>query len=295
MVARRINKNGHRKRMRTKIISEIGWNHMGDMNLAKEMISASKENGADMVKLQTWSVDRLSPGPWDTDGRREIYEKAELTKEKHIELYEYSNTLSIPFFTSVFSIEDARLLAYVEKDTVKIASFESRNKDLLSFCDGLFDTIYISTGTSTVDEIKESLEYIKTSNVVLLHCVSCYPLEPKNVNLPRILGLKGLCDRVGYSDHTVSPAVLYRAIHQYNINFVEFHIDLDGKGEEYEAGHCWLPNQISEVIANVNSVLEADGEEIFEPSSSELPDRDWRADPSDGLRPMTKVRKSFNG
>ena len=185
-----------------KIIAEIGWNHMGDMNLAKEMITASKENGADMVKLQTWSVDRLSPGPWDTDGRREIYEKAELTKEKHIELYEYSNNLSIPFFTSVFSIEDARLLAYVEKDTVKIASFESRNKDLLSFCDGLFDTIYISTGTSTVDEIKESLEYIKTSNVVLLHCVSCYPLEPQNVNLPRILGLKGLCDRVGYSDHT---------------------------------------------------------------------------------------------
>ena len=66
--------------MKTKIISEIGWNHMGDMDLAKEMISASKENGADMVKFQTWSVDRLKDGPWDTDGRREIYEKAELTK-----------------------------------------------------------------------------------------------------------------------------------------------------------------------------------------------------------------------
>ena len=212
--------------MKTKIISEIGWNHMGDMDLAKEMISASKENGADMVKFQTWSVDRLKDGPWDTDGRREIYEKAELTKDKHIELYEYSNKLNIPFFTSVFSVEDARLLAYVETDTVKIASFESRNKDLLSFCDGLFDTIYISTGTSTVDEIKESLEYIKTSKVVLLHCISSYPLEPKNTNLPRINSLKKLCDRVGYSDHTFGVEGSKAAL-EYEIEVIEKHFTTD--------------------------------------------------------------------
>jgi len=101
--------------------------------------------------------------------------------------------------------------------------------------------------------------------------------------------------KVGYSDHTVSPAVIYRATHQYNVDFVEFHLDLDGKGEEYKAGHCWLPDQISEVIANLNLGLEADGQEIFEPSISELPDRGWRADPADGLRPLLKIRESFNG
>ena len=72
----------------TKLISEIGWNHMGDMTLAKEMINASKENGADFVKFQTWSVDRLTSGPWDEDGRLEIYKKEELSKDKHLELYE---------------------------------------------------------------------------------------------------------------------------------------------------------------------------------------------------------------
>ena len=56
----------------TKIISEIGWNHMGDMERAKDMISLSKENGADFVKFQTWSVERLKKGPWDTDGRLDI-------------------------------------------------------------------------------------------------------------------------------------------------------------------------------------------------------------------------------
>jgi sialic acid synthase SpsE len=230
----------------TKIISEIGWNHMGDMDLAKEMISASKENGADMVKFQTWSLERLKDGPWDTDGRREIYEKAELTKDKHIELYEYSNKLNIPFFSSVFSVEDARLLVYVEKDKVKIASFESRNKELLSFCDGLFDTIYISTGTSTIDEIKESLEYIKTSNVVLLHCVSSYPLEPQNTNLPKINALKEICDRVGYSDHTTGVEVSKAAL-EYDIEVIEKHFTLDHDLPGRDNKFAILPHELKEL------------------------------------------------
>ena len=64
----------------TKIIAEIGWNHMGDMNLAKKMIAAAAASGADIVKFQTWKVKNLKSGPWDNDGRRQIYEKAELTE-----------------------------------------------------------------------------------------------------------------------------------------------------------------------------------------------------------------------
>lgn len=241
----------------TKLIAEIGWNHMGDMDLAKEMISASKENGADMVKFQTWSVERLKDGPWDTDGRREIYEKAELTKDKHIELYEYSNKLNIPFFSSVFSIEDARLLAYVEVERVKIASFEARNKKLLGFCDGLFDTIYISTGTTTVDEIKESLEHIKTSNVVLLHCVSCYPLEPQNANLPRINTLREICDRVGYSDHTSGVEGSKVAL-GYDIEVIEKHFTIDHDLPGRDNKFAILPHQLKELSDYIKLKEESD-------------------------------------
>ena len=66
-----------------ELIAEIGWNHMGDMSLAERMIKSAAESGADYAKFQTWSVDRLKPGDWDTDGRRQIYEAAELTAEKH--------------------------------------------------------------------------------------------------------------------------------------------------------------------------------------------------------------------
>ena len=61
-----------------KIIAEIGWNHMGDMDLAEKMIASAAGNGADICKFQTWSEDKLKPGAWDKDGRRDIYEKAKL-------------------------------------------------------------------------------------------------------------------------------------------------------------------------------------------------------------------------
>ena len=83
--------------MKTKTIAEIGWNHMGDMTLAKEMISAAAESGADFAKFQTWSVDNLKSGPWDNDGRLEIYKKAGLTPDQHSELAEYCKTQKIKF------------------------------------------------------------------------------------------------------------------------------------------------------------------------------------------------------
>ena len=85
-----------------KIIAEIGWNHCGDMDLAKQMAKAAHENGATYAKYQTWSVDRLKPGSWDEDGRRQIYEKAELTKENHIELINYCKEISISFIIIYF-------------------------------------------------------------------------------------------------------------------------------------------------------------------------------------------------
>ena len=68
-----------------KIISEIGWNHMGDMSLAKKMIVDSKKSGADFAKFQTWKVKNLKNGPWNKDGRLEIYKKAELNENQHID------------------------------------------------------------------------------------------------------------------------------------------------------------------------------------------------------------------
>lgn len=78
------------KKNRTYLIAEIGWNFLGNLNLAKKMIDAAKKSGADFVKFQIWNPDNLKKGDWDNDGRRKIYKKAFLNKKKFKILFNYS-------------------------------------------------------------------------------------------------------------------------------------------------------------------------------------------------------------
>ena len=94
-----------------KIIAEIGWNHMGDLDLATKMIQSASENGADICKFQTWSEKNLKPGEWDSDGRRDIYKKAQLSYEDHIKLIEICNSLGVEFLTSIFNENDIDFLS----------------------------------------------------------------------------------------------------------------------------------------------------------------------------------------
>lgn len=87
--------------------------------------------------------------------------------------------------------------------------------------------------------------------------------------------------------------MIYRAIHRWGAKVIEFHLDLDGKGEEFKAGHCWLPDQIKPVIEQIRKGFAADGSGVKEPVAAELPDRMWRADPSDGLRPLKEIREQW--
>ncbi len=243
----------------TKLIAEIGWNHMGDMVLAKDMITAAKESGADFAKFQTWSVDRLKPGVWDTDGRREIYEKAELDLDKHFDLKNYCDEIGIGFMSSVFSIQDAKLLKQVTTDYVKIPSFESRNDKLIDYCNDNFDKLLISTGTSTWNEIRVNMRDL--NNYTLLHCVSSYPCNFDIVNLPRIHDLKSLSNSVGFSDHTqgIEASVLSLG---YGVDYIEKHFtinnDLPGRDNKFAI----LPNdmkRLSEYIKIANKVMDSKG------------------------------------
>jgi N-acetylneuraminate synthase len=96
--------------------------------------------------------------------------------------------------------------------------------------------------------------------------------------------------KVGWSDHTVSPAVMQRAVHRWNAELIEFHLDLDEQGAEYAAGHCWLPGPIEGVITDARKAALVDGVPIKALAPSEADDRDWRADPVDGLRPLKHMR-----
>jgi N-acetylneuraminate synthase len=131
-------------------------------------------------------------------------------------------------------------------------------------------------------------------DVTLLHCVSAYPTPADQANLSAIAAIRDATGcATGWSDQTRNPAVIERAVHHWGAAAVEFHLDLDGTGAEYAAGHCWLPGEIAPVIARIRESFKADGNGFKEPQPSEQADRDWRADPADGMRPLRAIREGW--
>ena len=237
-----------------QIIAEIGWNHCGDMELAKKMAKSAQEAGATYAKFQTWSVDRLKPGSWDEDGRRQIYEKAELSKEDHIELINYCNEIGIKFLSSVFSIPDAQLLVKLGCKEVKIPSFESRNHKLIEYCSASFDTIFMSTGTSTFKEIEQSCIHVSyITKLYLMHCVSSYPCNPSIANIRRMVkldNLKGKYRNIGYSDHIQGVESAKVAI-GFGAQVIEKHFTIDNDLPGRDNKFAILPSDLADLSSYI--------------------------------------------
>ena len=230
----------------TKIIAEIGWNHCGDINLAKKFIESASKNGADYAKFQTWSTSRLKKGSWDSDGRREIYEKAELSEDDHLELIQHCKKFNISFLSSVFSIQDAELLSKIGCDIVKIPSFESRNIDLIKYCNENFNTIIMSGGTSTFEEIKKSVTLVDNADLYLMHCVSVYPGEYLEANLPKMRRLSQICEKVGLSDHIEGVESSKIAIGEGAV-IIEKHFTIDKNLPGRDNKFSILPDQLKDL------------------------------------------------
>jgi N-acetylneuraminate synthase len=150
---------------------------------------------------------------------------------------------------------------------------------------------------ATLDEVKNAVQILQhagCNDLTILHCASVYPTPPEHCNLAAIETLKKTfgCN-VGWSDHSVSPPVIYRAVHRWGASMIEFHLDLDGEGEEYSGGHCWLPDEMKNVIDTIKAGISSDGTGEKKPDPSEFSEREWRSDPSDGLRPFMKMREAY--
>jgi sialic acid synthase SpsE len=287
-----------------KFIAEVSSNHHGNIERMKEFITTSSEIGASGVKFQLFKINQLfAPEILNKSERHRARREWELAEEYIPELANYTHSLGLEFSCTPFYLEAVDIIdPYV--DFHKIASYELLWLELFKKCSQTGKPIVFSTGMANFDEIENALKEIskgKTKDITILHCNSAYPTPIEDANLKAIEAIRKkilhwnskLNLEVGWSDHTVSESVIYRAVHKYNVDFVEFHLDLDGNGEEYKAGHCWLPSQISKVIKNINTGFIADGSQKITSSQSEIIDRDWRADPSDGLRPLIKIRKEF--
>ena len=276
-------------------ISEVSSNHAQDLQRSLNFIDQSADIGCQAVKFRLFRIHELF-------SREALKAKPELLVRQEWELpvgflpklAARCKERNIKFSCTPFYLKAVEeLKPYV--DFYKIASYELLWDDLLSACARTGKPVILSTGMATISEIEHAVDVLRMNGCAhptLLHCTSAYPTPYAEANLSAIETIRTAtgCD-VGWSDHTVEPGVIHRAIHRWGARVIEFHLDLDGKGEEYATGHCWLPDQISAVIRDIERAIGADGSGIKEPSPSELPDREWRADPKDGLRPLQAIRE----
>jgi N-acetylneuraminate synthase len=309
-------------------IAEVSSNHHRDLGRCLQFIDTAAETGCDGVKFQLFKIDELfAPEILAKSQMHRQRKKWELPLAFLPDLAAHCRDKGLFFSCTPFYLAAVEEL-YPFVDFYKIASYELLWDDLLTACARTGKPVVLSTGMATLPEIAHAVDVIlkafprNTSPVVrecglpsltLLHCVSGYPVPEDQCNLAVIETLRHCAAgqsntiNVGWSDHSVSMAVIFRAVNQWHASMIEFHLDLDGKGEEFDSGHCWLPEQMGRVIAQIRkykpeipghspiseNVMDGNGKK--QPAPVELADRDWRADPSDGLRPLKRIRTTWNG
>ncbi len=282
--------------MDVHFIAEVCSNHHRDLGRCLAFVDRAAEIGCAAVKFQLFKIRELFASEAlaaDQDLMRR--ESWELPVEFLPELSRRCKEKQILFSCTPFYLEAVRELApYV--DFFKIASYELLWSELLVACAHSGKPVVLSTGMANLEETRTAVKTLRdagASALTLLHCISSYPTPVDECNLAAIATLRRtFACPVGWSDHSAEPSVIYRAVHAWGARAIEFHLDLDGTGPEFSAGHCWLPEQIAPVIRTVTSGLRADGSGIKAPAESEQGEIEWRADPSDGLRPFKKARTS---
>ena len=278
-------------------IAEASSNHGRDLGRGLAFVDAAANAGCDAVKFQLFKIDRMFAP--------EILAKSEKHRARrdwelplaHLEpLAARCRERGIQFSCTPFYLEAVEELR-PHVDFYKIASYELLVTPLLEACARSGKPVVLSTGMATMKEILAAAETLRragTSDITLLHCVSAYPTPVEEANLSAIAAIRDTTGcATGWSDHTRKASVLERAVHRWQAAAVEFHLDLDGEGAEYAAGHCWLPDEIAPVIARIRESVAADGTGLKFSQPSEAADRDWRADPSDGMRPLVHVRQAW--
>ena len=277
-----------------RFVAEASSNHGQDLARSLALVRAAVSTGFDAVKFQMFRVDELFA--------REILERSATHRERQAwelpsafipSLAAEAHERGIEFSCTPFSLSAVAELA-PHVDFLKIASYELLWDDLLRECARTGLPLVVSTGMANLAEVDHAVEVVLSEgceHLTLLHCVSAYPTPTAEANLGAIATLRehtGL--PVGWSDHTNDPAVIHRAVHRWGASFVELHLDVDGQGAEFGPGHCWLPETAGPLIRDLRAGIESDGHGRKEPALSEQPDRVWRADPSDGLRPLLEER-----
>ncbi len=269
------------------IIAEAGVNHNGDPEIAKKLIDAAAQAGADAVKFQTFKTEKLvtKAAPkaayqiTASDGSESQYamlKRLELTKQMHEELKEYCKGKKIQFLSTPFDMDSIRYLDRLGIAVMKIPSGEITNYPYLREIAGLKKPVLMSTGMSDMEEIEAAVKVLKeggTEDITLLHCNTEYPTPMEDVNLKVLPILREKFGvKIGYSDHTMGIEVPIAAV-ALGACVIEKHFTLDRNMEGPDHKASMEPEELRYMIQAIRNIEKALGTEEKKPSPSETKNR----------------------
>ena len=256
---------------KTYIIAEAGINHNGSLDMAKKLVDAAADAGADAVKFQTFKTENMvtkyakkakyQESTTGVGSQFQMLKKLELTFADHKILHEYCKKKSIAFLSTPFDKESVELLEKLNIPLYKISSGDLTNLPLLDYIARLKKPMVVSTGMGSLGEVENAISTIQAAgnfDITLLHCTSNYPTMFKDVNLNAMNTLSSAFKLpVGYSDHTLGIEVAIAAVAMGAV-IIEKHFTLDHtlEGPDHKASLEPLAlKQMVQSIRNIESCL----------------------------------------
>ena len=267
------------------IIAEAGVNHNGDLSLAKKLIDAAADAGADLVKFQTFSADRLvtqqakkadyqSVTTGHTESHHQMLTRLELGANMHHELIAHCALRNIEFFSTGFDIESIDFLISLGINHFKIPSGEITNLPYLRHIGQFSKSVILSTGMSTLSDIEAAIDVLEQagtarSHITVLHCTTEYPTPMAEVNLRAMQSIQASFGvAVGYSDHTAGIEVAIASA-VLGATVIEKHFTLNRKlpGPDHKASLD--PDELKAMVSAIRNIEIALGDGIKRLTPSE--------------------------
>jgi len=261
------------------IVAEIGINHNGDVEIAKRLIDAAKLAGCDAVKFQKRTPELCVPPeqrnipretPWGLITYMEYRYKVEFGYEQYAEIDRYCKQQGITWFASCWDIPSVDFIEQFDPPCYKVASASLTDDELLLRLNATGKPILLSTGMSTMDEIRHAVSLLVRDRLIIMHSTSTYPCPPQELNLRMIQTLKREFDLpVGYSGHEVGLQTTYAAV-VLGACVVERHITLDRAMWGSDQAASVEPGGFMRLVRDIRVIEQALGDGVKRVYESEL-------------------------
>jgi pseudaminic acid synthase len=271
---------------RPYIIAEMSGNHNGSLNRALEIVDAAAKNGADAVKLQTYTADTMtlkinSPefkiqdesSLWAGRTLYDLYEEAHTPWEWHEPIFSRAKELGMLGFSTPFDASAIDFLEGLDVELYKIASFENTDIPLIKKAASTGKPLIISTGLASVGEISDAVSAARLAgcvDLILLKTTSSYPAKPENTNLKTLPHMRELfgCS-VGLSDHTLGIGVSIASV-SLGAGIIEKHLTLDRDDGGVDSTFSLIPSELKSLVEESERAWVSQGNPRYGPSEAEL-------------------------